>query len=144
VAARRPTPGSVFEGHPVAPGEPGSAPTVGDCREPARLDQHHGFHPHTTWSSTTPANARLLLAEIGGRARVLGVTRTSTTRHGAGPLPTEDASLRARLPEPHNGDGGYQGPWRVGHLDAVLLRHAIRACGGIDGLAVTHLDHSSP
>jgi adenylosuccinate synthase len=209
-AGRRPAPGSVFEGHPVPPGEPAPAPTVGDCRAPARLrrtldalarwyepllaggahgfgsvgelvavyrefgaavrivegrcgqhglgalaargplvfegaqgallDQHHGFHPHTTWSSTTPVNARALLAEIGGRARVLGVTRTSTTRHGAGPLPTEDASLRARLPERHNGDGGYQGSWRVGHLDAVLLRHAVRACGGIDGLAVTHLD----
>jgi adenylosuccinate synthase len=209
VAAHRPAPGSVYEGHPVPPGEPPPAPTVGDCREPARLrrtldtlarwyepllaggahgfgeigeivavyrefgaavrivddgelgrlatkgplvfegaqgallDQHHGFHPHTTWSNTTPANARELLAEIGGRARVLGVTRTSTTRHGAGPLPTEDASLRARLPEPHNGDGGYQGAWRVGHLDAVLLRHAVRACEGIDGLAVTHLDRAA-
>ncbi|HTF47537.1 MAG TPA: adenylosuccinate synthetase [Pseudonocardia sp.] len=209
VAAFRPAPGSLFEGHPVASSEPPPAPTVGDCREPARLrrtldalarwyapllaggahgfgsvgelvavyrefgaavrivgdgelgtlaargplvfegaqgallDQHHGFHPYTTWSNTTPANARGLLAEIGGRARVLGVTRTSTTRHGAGPLPTEDPTLRARLPEPHNGDGGYQGAWRVGHLDAVLLRHAVRACGGIDGLAVTHLDRAS-
>ncbi|WP_106193184.1 adenylosuccinate synthetase [Umezawaea tangerina] len=102
------------------------------------LDEHRGFHPHTTWSTVTPDNARALL---GGRsARVLGVTRTYQTRHGAGPLPTEDAALLPRFPERHNGTGEYQGAWRAGHLDAVLLRYAVAACGGVDGLAVTHLD----
>jgi adenylosuccinate synthase len=101
------------------------------------LDEWHGFHPHTTWSTVTPDNARALL---GGRpARVLGVTRTFQTRHGAGPMPAEDPAVR--FPEPHNGTGRYQGEWRRGHLDAVLLRYAIAVCGGVDGLAVTHLDH---
>ncbi|WP_410657874.1 adenylosuccinate synthetase [Amycolatopsis sp. lyj-112] len=102
------------------------------------LDQHHGFHPHTTWSTTTPHNARALL---GGRPHtVLGVTRTYLTRHGAGPLPTESAAVLARFPEAHNGTGEYQGAWRAGHLDAALLDYAIAACEGVDALAVTHLD----
>ncbi|NUT48150.1 MAG: adenylosuccinate synthetase [Saccharothrix sp.] len=102
------------------------------------LDQRHGFHPHTTWSTVTPDNARALLGRR--HATVLGVTRTYQTRHGAGPLPTEDARVLARFPERHNGVGRYQGAWRAGHLDAVLLRYAVDACGGVDGLAVTHLD----
>jgi adenylosuccinate synthase len=106
------------------------------------LDQHHGFHPHTTWSNTTPVNARELL---GGRAHtVVGVTRTYHTRHGAGPLPTEDPALLDRYPERHNGTGDYQGAWRVGHLDAALLDRAIAVCGGVDALAVTHLDAPTP
>jgi adenylosuccinate synthase len=104
------------------------------------LDQWRGFHPHTTWSTVTPDNARTLLAASGHRAQVLGVTRTYQTRHGAGPLPTEEATLRH--PELHNSTGQYQGAWRAGHLDAVLLRYAVAACGGIDGLAVTHTDHA--
>lgn len=71
---------------------------------------------------------------------MLGVTRTYQTRHGAGPLPTEDAGVLVRFPERHNGYGEYQGGWRAGHLDTVLLRYAVAACGGVDGLAVTHLD----
>ena len=102
------------------------------------LDETHGFHPHTTWSTVTPRNARALLA--GRSARVLGVTRTYQTRHGAGPLPTEDRGVLDRHPERHNGAGEYQGAWRAGHLDTVLLRYAVAACGGIDALAVTHLD----
>ena len=102
------------------------------------LDQRHGFHPHTTWSTVTPHNARDLLGHR--HATVLGVTRTYQTRHGAGPFPTEDHRVRARFPERHNDTGHYQGTWRAGHLDAVLLRYAIDACGGIDALAVTHLD----
>lgn len=101
------------------------------------LDEWHGFHPHTTWSTVTPDNARALLD--GRSARVLGVTRTVHTRHGAGPMPTEDPAVR--FAEVHNGTGRYQGEWRQGHLDAVLLRYAIAVSGGVDGLAVTHLDH---
>lgn len=104
------------------------------------LDEWRGFHPHTTWSTVEPSNARRMLADLGRDGAVLGVTRTYTTRHGAGPHPTEDAALTAALPEPHNGTGAYQGAFRVGHLDEVLLRYAVDVCGGLDGLAVTHLD----
>lgn len=102
------------------------------------LDQWRGFHPHTTWSTVTPDNARGLLGHR--RATVIGVTRTYQTRHGAGPFPTEDHDVAERFPERHNGTGEYQGSWRAGHLDAVLLRYAVAACGGVDALAVTHLD----
>jgi adenylosuccinate synthase len=106
------------------------------------LDERFGFHPHTTWSTTTFANADALLDESGSPARRqrLGVIRTYMTRHGAGPFPTHRAELSSRLPEPHNADDGCQGPFRRGVLDLVLLRYAIAACGRVDGLALTHLD----
>ena len=107
----------------------------------ALLDEWRGFHPHTTWSTTTPANAQAILSSIGRPAGyVLGVLRTYQTRHGAGPFPSEDCTLARRRPEPHNDTGVYQGGWRVGHLDPVLLRYAISVCGRVDGLALTHLD----
>ncbi|MFJ4655552.1 adenylosuccinate synthetase [Nocardia sp. NPDC088792] len=102
------------------------------------LDEWRGLHPYTTWSTVEPRNARAMLARIGARAYVLGVTRSYMTRHGAGPFPTEDAGLA--IPERHNGTGRYQGEFRRGHLDPILLRYAIDACDGIDGLAVNHLD----
>lgn len=104
------------------------------------LDEHHGFHPHTSWSTCTPANALALLAGFEGPVRRLGVMRTHATRHGAGPFPTEDAELASLLPDPHNVEGPWQGALRVGWPDLVLLRYAIEACEGIDGIAVTHLD----
>lgn len=105
------------------------------------LDEWYGWHPFTTWSTTTFDNAETLLAEAGaGPALRLGVVRTYTTRHGAGPLVTEDPTLSAALPDPHNQLGPWQGEFRVGHFDAVAHRYAIEVAGGVDGLAVTHLD----
>ncbi|GAA0592024.1 adenylosuccinate synthetase [Actinomadura livida] len=104
------------------------------------LDEWHGFHPYTTWSTTTFANAETLLAEAGESAYRLGVLRAYATRHGPGPFVTEDPVLTADLPDRHNGSGRWQGAFRVGHLDAVALRYALGAAGGADGLAVTHLD----
>jgi adenylosuccinate synthase len=104
------------------------------------LDERHGFHPHTTWSDCTPRAAMALLEAHGvtdGIERI-GVLRTYLTRHGEGPFPTEAPELR--LPEAHNGEGGWQGAFRVGHLDLVLLRYALRAAGGVDALALTHAD----
>ncbi|WP_433468346.1 adenylosuccinate synthetase [Spirillospora sp. CA-128828] len=104
------------------------------------LDEWHGFHPYTTWSTTTFANAETLLAEAGESAARLGVLRAYATRHGPGPFVTEDPALTADLPDPHNRTGRWQGAFRVGHLDAVALRYALDVTGGVDGLAVTHLD----
>ncbi|TDD66073.1 adenylosuccinate synthetase [Actinomadura darangshiensis] len=104
------------------------------------LDEWHGFHPYTTWSTTTFANAETLLAEAGASAARLGVLRAYATRHGPGPFVTEDPALTADLPDPHNGTGRWQGAFRAGHLDAVALRYALDVTGGVDGLAVTHLD----
>jgi adenylosuccinate synthase len=106
------------------------------------LDEWRGWHPFTTWSTTTFDNALTLLDEAGqaGDALRLGVVRGYTTRHGVGPLVTYDAALTAALPEPHNGHGPWQGAFRAGHFDAVAHGYAIEAAGGIDALAVTHLD----
>ncbi|HEU4404677.1 MAG TPA: adenylosuccinate synthetase [Polyangiaceae bacterium] len=106
------------------------------------LDEWCGFHPHTTWSTCTFARALDLLraCRFEGETLRLGVVRTYATRHGPGPLPTEDASLAPFLPEPHNADGPWQGAFRLGWPDFALLRYAIEACGGVDALALTHLD----
>ncbi len=103
-----------------------------------RLDEWRGLHPYTTWSTVEPRRARTMLAGIGESGAVLGVTRAYQTRHGAGPFPTEDAALA--IAEPDNATGRYQGVFRVGHLDPILLRYAVDACGGVDALAVNHLD----
>ncbi|MEV5571306.1 adenylosuccinate synthetase [Spirillospora sp. NPDC052269] len=107
------------------------------------LDEWHGFHPYTTWSTTTFANAETLLAEAGEPGFRLGVLRAYATRHGPGPFVTEDPALTADLPDPHNGAGPWQGSFRVGHLDTVALDYAVRGAGGVDGLALTHLDIAS-
>ncbi len=122
------------------------------------LDEWRGFHPYTTWSTTTFANAETLLAEAlpaealpaeaglaetllaeaGETALRLGVVRCYLTRHGPGPFVTEDPTLE--LPEPHNRHGAWQGAFRVGHQDAVALRYAVEVAGGVDAVALTHLD----
>jgi adenylosuccinate synthase len=119
-------------------------PAVFEGAQGVLLDERFGFHPYTTWSTTTFANAATLLAEAGqeGEARRVGVLRAYQTRHGPGPFVTEDPALDR--PEPHNRHGRWQGAFRVGHLDAVALRYALAVCGGADALAVTHLDRPSP
>ncbi|BCJ74964.1 adenylosuccinate synthetase [Catellatospora sp. IY07-71] len=116
-------------------------PCVFEGAQGVLLDEWRGWHPYTTWSTTTFDNAETLLAENGGDdALRLGVVRTYTTRHGAGPLVTEDPQLTAALPERHNAHGPWQGAWRAGHFDAVAHRYAVEVCGGVDALAVTHTD----
>ncbi len=115
-----------------------SGPTVFEGAQGVLLDEWRGFHPYTTWSTTTFANAETLLAEAGETAVRVGVVRSYLTRHGPGPFVTQDPTLE--FPEPHNRHGAWQGAFRTGHLDAVALRYAIEVAGGVDALAVTHLD----
>ncbi|GGN61375.1 adenylosuccinate synthetase [Actinoplanes lobatus] len=108
-------------------------PCVFEGAQGVLLDEWRGWHPHTTWSTTTFDNALSLCPDL----LRLGVTRTYTTRHGAGPFVTE-APLD--LPEAHNGRDPWQGDFRVGHFDAVAHRYAVEVAGGVDALAITHLD----
>lgn len=106
------------------------------------LDEAHGFHPHTTWSTCTFDNAVELLKSHGCARPIerLGVIRSYLVRHGPGPFPTEDAAAVGPRREPHNGDGPWQGPVRTGWPDWMLLQYALAACKGADSLALTHLD----
>lgn len=108
----------------------------------ALLDEWRGFHPHTTWSSINTAAVENVAARFGITAPVehYGVLRSYLTRHGFGPLPTHDESLDACLPEPHNQGDGWQGGFRRGHPDAVLLRYALDSVGCLSGLLLSHLD----
>ena len=114
-------------------------PVIFEHSQGVLLDEWLGFHPHTTWSTTTFENIDKLAAEAGWpKPYHLGVLRTYTTRHGAGPFPTYDPDMA--YPEPHNDSEGMQGLFRQGHFDAVLHRYAVSVAGGVDGIALTHCD----
>ena len=107
------------------------------------LDEWYGFHPHTTWSTCTFANADELLHRINyhGEIEKLGVMRADHTRHGPGPFPTESAYLGTRLEDQHNIYSEYQGTMRFGWLDLVLAKYALDVVGDVDSVAITCLDH---
>jgi adenylosuccinate synthase len=112
------------------------------------LDIDHGTYPFVTSSSTTAPG---MLSGLGlgldkaPQARVTGVVKAFQTRVGSGPFPTElDGDLALRLrgtgANPWDEYGTTTGrPRRVGWLDGVLLRYAVRI-NGIRELAVTKLD----
>ncbi|MEP7125877.1 MAG: adenylosuccinate synthetase [Byssovorax sp.] len=118
------------------------ATTIFEGAQGVLLDRDHGFFPYVTPSHTTFAHAHTLLAEARFRGAVtrVGVVRAYATRHGQGPFVTEDAALTAATPDLHNVLHAFQGAFRVGWLDAVALRHALRVAGPVDWLAVTNLD----
>ena len=112
------------------------------------LDIDHGTYPFVT-SSSTVASAAFTGLGIGLAAAngvvVTGVCKSFQTRVGSGPFPTEvfdDLAMRLR--------GTGANPWdefgtttgrarRVGWLDGVLLRYAVRI-NGLTELVITKLD----
>ena len=106
------------------------------------LDEWYGFHPYTTWSTTTSENALNLLNEVGyeGETKKIGVLRAYATRHGAGPFVTHDEDLSRLLPDAHNNSEGWQGEFRTGWFDTVMALYALEANVGVDALAITHID----
>ena len=112
------------------------------------LDLDFGTYPFVTSSSTTAPGALTGLGLGLGAARsasVIGVVKAFQTRVGSGPFPTElagDLALRLRGTgaNPWDEYGTTTGrPRRVGWLDGVLLRYAVRI-NGITELTVTKLD----
>ena len=110
------------------------------------LDLDHGTYPFVTSSTPTAAGALIGLGlGLGYEERVIGVTKAFQTRVGSGPFPTElegDLAQRLRGTGEHPWDefGTITGrPRRVGWLDLVLLRYAIRI-NGVTELALTKLD----
>lgn len=112
------------------------------------LDIDHGTYPFVT-SSTTLAPGALsglgLGLNIARQSLVSGVCKAFQTRVGSGPFPTEvfdetAARLRGSGQNPWDEFGTTTGrPRRVGWLDIVLLRYALRL-NGIDELVLTKLD----
>lgn len=110
------------------------------------LDLDHGTYPFVTSSNPTAPGALLGLG-LGAACvdRVIGVTKAFQTRVGSGPFPTEvfdqtAEHLRGSGANPWDEFGTTTGrPRRVGWLDLVLLRYAIRV-NGVSELAVTKLD----
>lgn len=113
----------------------GSRTIIYEGAQGVLLDEDVGFHPHTTWSHCT-AQGAIELAGDRPWTR-LGVVRTYSTRHGAGPFPTEEPDFGVL--EPHNGNDVFAGQFRQGPLDLMLVRYALRAAP-MDALAVTCLD----
>lgn len=105
------------------------------------LDEWYGFHPYTTWSNTTFHNADMLCQSVGQFENTLhiGVVRSYLTRHGPGPFVSE---AEIAIPELHNHNNHWQGAWRTGHFDFPAIRYAIGVSGGVDTLAITHLDRA--
>jgi adenylosuccinate synthase len=112
------------------------------------LDENHGFHPYTTWATTTSTNAHAFLHEFGqenGFDTEIGIIRAYHTRHGPGPFPTYSKVLTDLvLPSgEHNGLNDWQKDFRCGWLDLAFLDYALRLNGTVQGLAVTNVDHLS-
>ena len=112
------------------------------------LDLDFGTYPFVTSSSTTAPGTLTGLGlglDAARDARVIGVVKAFQTRVGSGPFPTElsgDLALRLRGTgsNPWDEYGTTTGrPRRVGWLDGVLLRYAVRI-NGISELTVTKLD----
>lgn len=102
------------------------------------IDEWYGFHPHTTWSTTTFENAMSMLRGYKSDIIRVGVTRGYAVRHGPGPFPTEDKTLD--LPERHNDFNPWQREFRTGWLDLNMLGYALKVVGGVNHLDVTCLD----
>jgi adenylosuccinate synthase len=110
------------------------------------LDLDHGTYPFVTSSTPTAAGALTGLGlGVGYADRVVGVTKAFQSRVGEGPFPSElggemATRLRGTGENPWDEFGTTTGrPRRVGWLDAVLLRYAVRI-NGISELALTKLD----
>mgnify|MGYP000106110386 FL=1 len=112
------------------------------------LDIEHGTYPYVTSSSTVAPGALTGLGlglQAAHGARIIGVAKSFQTRVGAGPFPTEvfgpvAERLRGTGANPWDEFGTTTGrPRRVGWIDTVLLRYAVRL-NGLTELVLTKLD----
>jgi len=103
----------------------------------------HGVYPFGT-SSNCVAGAASVGAGVGPQhlTDILGVAKAFTSRVGSGPFPTElEGPIAEHLRERGGGEYGTttRRPRRVGWLDLVMLRMAVRV-NGLTRLAVTKFD----
>jgi len=106
------------------------------------LDVDHGTYPFVTSSSTVSGGASTGLGLPPAVLKtVVGVCKAYTTRVGEGPFPTELSGDEAESLRERGGEyGATTGrPRRVGWLDLVQLRQAVRL-NGTTSLFLTKLD----
>lgn len=126
---------------------------IGQCKDPVfegaqglLLDQNNKqFFPHVTHSNTGMANVEVLCAQAGiDKKEVYYVSRTYLTRHGAGPLPGEDASLF--YDDDTNHKNTFQGALRFAPLDyeAMADRCVEDVGSNSHKLVLTHCDQNAP
>ncbi|HPA15040.1 MAG TPA: adenylosuccinate synthase [Desulfobacterales bacterium] len=106
------------------------------------LDIDHGTYPYVTSSNTVAGNA-CCGSGIGPKqiTGVKGIVKAYTTRVGGGPFPTELLDETGDTIQKKGAEfGATTGrKRRVGWLDAVILRNAVRL-NGLTGLIITKLD----
>ena len=118
------------------------SPVLLEGAQASFLDLDHGTYPYVTSSNPTAGGA-CAGTGIGPRNidRVVGISKSYTTRVGAGPFPSElTDELGDRLVDIGREFGTVTGRRRrAGWLDCVMLRHAVRL-NSLTELAVTKLD----
>lgn len=106
------------------------------------LDLDHGTYPFVTSSNPTAGGASTG-SGLGPRLldRIIGITKSYTTRVGSGPFPTETVGdIGDRLVEIGREFGTVTGRRRrTGWLDCVMLRQAVRL-NSLTEFALTKLD----
>ena len=106
------------------------------------LDVDHGIYPYTT-SSNTAAGQISTGTGVGFRDinRIIGVVKAYLSRVGESPLPSELHGDEAELLREKGGEYGTTTgrPRRVGWLDLVQVRQAVRV-SGLTEIALTKLD----
>ena len=107
--------------------------------------ENEKYRPYLTHSYTGTKNVRVLMQQAGIDERditIYYVSRTYLTRHGAGPLPEEDASMRyyddTNTPHP------FQGKLRFAPLDPDLRVRCAFDAKGPYKLVLTHCDQVAP
>ncbi|MFC1784246.1 adenylosuccinate synthase [Candidatus Neomarinimicrobiota bacterium] len=106
------------------------------------LDVDHGIYPHTTSSNTAAGN---IAAGCGVSFtkidRIIGAAKAYVTRVGISPFPSEIKGKSAKsLRDKGNEYGTTTGrPRRVGWLDLVQLRQAVRV-NGLTDIALIKID----
>jgi len=106
------------------------------------LDVDHGVYPHTTSSNTVAGNISAgSVVGIRHLERVIGVAKAYVSRVGISPFPTElpDSSAIKLRDRGHEYGTTTGRPRRVGWLDLVQLRQAVRV-HGLTEIALTKLD----
>lgn len=126
---------------------------IGHCKNPVfegaqglLLDQgNKQYFPHVTRSNTGMKNVRVLCQQAGiTDVEIHYVSRTYLTRHGAGPLPGEDTSLKYH--DNTNNTNEFQGSLRFAPLDYADLVKRCKADAGSDKfkMVMTHCDQLAP